>query len=232
MPLYPGTRAYSCAPISTIQSVKQMNFKQRDLLLGLYRRADALSDASHRLMRDCKALAHTFDQSLADQDLSEADIETLLQLNQRLIDLESFLVNRAAKQSELLEPRVADAHDPIYDYEIEAQLDFILREDDPDYDPDDDCILTSRHFDIKRLDGERGIGDTEDHREPIRLFLRALGQNRHCYLFHDLYDHGYGVEQTALSLRDCARVGEIWVDIQSTEQVALSVEKGGWRYKK
>ena len=36
-----------------------------------------------------------------------------------------------------------------------------------------------------------------------------FNETPHCWLFHDLYDHSYGLEQPTLSLQDCLRMGRI-----------------------
>jgi hypothetical protein len=47
-------------------------------------------------------------------------------------------------------------------------------------------------------------------------------------LFHDLYDHSYGLDMPSLSLKDCTRVGSIWVDVIIRQQYFLDVASGNW----
>ncbi|MEA3643612.1 MAG: hypothetical protein VBE63_27330, partial [Lamprobacter sp.] len=67
-----------------------------------------------------------------------------------------------------------------------------------------------------------------DYRETVHRFPGRLNQIPHCWLFHDLYDHHYGLEQPALSLGECLRIGEIWVRIAVEHQATLDLETGDW----
>ena len=144
--------------------------------------------------------------------LSDAEVSQLLVLNRRLGDIDSLLKSIAKDVEPRLEAKLADPNDPMYDYEIEARLDFILREDDPDYAEDDDNILTTRSESLRHQKSRKHA----DYAEPI--CPENLHAEPHCWRFHDLYDHEYGEDAPRLSFRDCLRVGRIFIDVEVWQQ--------------
>lgn len=75
---------------------------------------------------------------------------------------------------------------------------------------------------------ESSLRDEQDFREAGRPFPGRLNETPHCWLFHDLYDHSYGLGQPALSLRDCLRIDRIWVRVAVEHQATLDLETGHW----
>jgi hypothetical protein len=51
--------------------------------------------------------------------------------------------------------------------------------------------------------------------------MAQLDGEPHCWLFHDLYDHSYGFSKPSVPLRDCLRIGKIWVDVVIRQQYYL-----------
>jgi hypothetical protein len=154
--------------------------------------------------------------------LTDADIGQLLALNRRLRDLTGFLAALSASLVPRMEESMRrDSPDSFLDYDITAHLIYILRDDDPDYDHDDDNILTIRKESLKKF--SRHVLD--DFTEPVGPV--ALRAEPHCWLFHDLYDHGYGLESPRLSFHDCLRVGAIWVDIEVRTSYVFPPPAGG-----
>ena len=154
--------------------------------------------------------------------LTQSEIDRLLTLNQRLAKLERYLLDEAARLEPPLQKRVADPDDALNDYEIEAKLHYTLRTSDPAFDEDDDNFMTERDYNLKNLRDDTILCDGFDWREPGLML--ELNQAPHCRLFHELYDHGYG----KLSLRDCLRVGSIWVIITVEHQADLDIDQDKW----
>lgn len=154
-----------------------------------------------------------------DESLTEAEIQQLLSLNRQLRDIGPFLRSIAEDVRPRLKGKLADPNDPMYDYEIDALIEFFLREDDPEYDEGDDNVLSTRDESLKH---PRYQGDDElaDYSEPIGP--EGLRAEPHCWRFHDLYDHDYGEESPSLSLRDCLRIGKILIDVQVWQQYSFA----------
>lgn len=153
--------------------------------------------------------------------LAEAEISQLLALNRHLMEITRQLSLVADEIRPRMEAKVADPNDPMYDYEIEARLDFVLREDDPDYDENGDNYLTTRtkclkypylHRDERR---ELSFGESS--------IQEGLLSDPHCWLFHELYDHAYGHACPKLSFGDCLRIGKVFVDVQVWQQYSFDV---------
>jgi len=70
--------------------------------------------------------------------LTDNEISQLLDLNHRLQSITRYLQTVVDDVKPRLDAKVTDPNDPMYDYEIDARLDYQLREDDPDYAEDDD----------------------------------------------------------------------------------------------
>lgn len=159
---------------------------------------------------------------------TQSEINQLLCLNQRLSKLERHLLNEGNRLEPPLQMRMADPNDPMNDYEIEAKLYYILRKTDSAFNDDDDNYLTMRYIDLKGCAKNNSrFCDGEDWRE-ILPSTDQLDQAPHCWLFHDLYDHDYGENMKALSLRDCLRIGSIWVVISVEHQADLVIDNGEW----
>jgi hypothetical protein len=152
----------------------------------------------------------------ASNSFTEAEIEQLIVLNQSLENIDQYLYEVSRDLNQKFLNRLTDPTDLLEDYEIEAKLHFILKEDDPAFDEENDNFLTSRSFSIKEL-GEEPIHEG-DWRETCREFPGRLNEVPHSRLFHDLYDHSYNLDQLSLSFRDCLRIGQIWVRIIIEDQ--------------
>jgi len=159
---------------------------------------------------------------------TEDEVAGLLRLNRRLSGLEHHLIDVVKELAPRLDAKHADTSDAMADYEIEATFDFVLRESDPDYDENDDNILTSRKEYFLNLDRNSCYGSDVDFCEPGRSNMVVFEGEGHCYLFHDLYDHRYRLSNPAVPLRDCLRIGTVWVDVVIRQQYALDIDTGEW----
>jgi hypothetical protein len=217
-------------PKHTMKMAPTMTPKQLSALIDLQRQNQRLDRYLRGQRRQLNDLCAQFDTTFTgkNQDFTSEEISDLLRLNQRLAKLELHLCNIAETESEKMKTRVADPDDSLDDYEIDATIYFVLHEDDPTFDDSDDNFLTQRNFSLKRLDRSYGLGDGLDHRESQPYFPPGLEAEAHCWLFHDLYDHCYGLEQPALSLHDCLRIGTIWVDVAVRHQATLNIDAGNW----
>lgn len=207
-----------------------MTPKQREILRDLQVKISRLDTYIGRLRRQLFELPDYFDPDFAlyKGDFTAEEISQLLRFNQRLLALEQYLCELSAKECMTLDARVCDPNDPLDDYEIEATLYFTLGEDDPAFDEDEDNFLTQRQVNLKHCPRDWGLGDGQDHREPVRHFPCDLNEVPHCWLFHDLYDHSYGLEQHSIMLQDCLRVDSIWVNVAVCHQATLDIKTGKW----
>lgn len=202
----------------------------RRAILQLQMDADLLQRRIQSIRRHLEVLDS--DSTEPQKPLTNAEIEHLLQFNQRLIALERYLVTFATYHEPQLVSLMADQACPLDDYEIEAMLYFTLGERDSDYDEEDDNFITTRSVRLKGLGlgaNYRGFADGVDHKEPsANCFPGALQTIPHCRLFYELYSHSFGLEQPKLSFHQMLRIDSIWVDISIQYQSTLSLASGEW----
>ena len=156
-------------------------------------------------------------------ELTEAEESQLLALNRHLRGVTRHLRTVVDDVKPRLEAKLADPCDPMYDYEIEARIDYQLREDDPEFAEDDDNYLSTR---IEPLKSSLYGWERED---CAHLYLPAgLLAEPHCSLFKDLYSINYGAESPRLSFKDCLRIGRIFVDVQIRQQYEFNAHDGAF----
>ena len=151
------------------------------------------------------------------------EIDRLQLLNKALRNLQDLLFMKACNTRALFSASLYAPDSRIADFEIWARIDYILRESDAEWREDNSNILTSRTH-ITPTSRVINIADTTDWCDRRENPLKEP----HCYLFHDLYDHGSSEEQVALNLKDCARIGEIHAELVLQQQFELDIESGEW----
>ena len=147
------------------------------------------------------------------KNLSKEEQLELINLNSRLQLLQEKIIIEAIKIDLNLSNRVKNNDDVLYDYELELEIKFLLKEDDINYEENEDNILTKIDDYLKgvsrKLDNYP-YGSKYNHLDIGISDTNII--NHHCWWFHCLYDHN------ALSFKDMARIGKIWSDIKVTYQ--------------
>ena len=153
------------------------------------------------------------------QELSSAQRQYLQTINARLAVIEQHVKREARALITQLEVRVQDPVDWLHDYELELDVSFWLREDDPAYQTDDDNILVTLKDYLKGLgDPEHiGMGDGNNYNKFQWREGHPMQGEFHCWLYHCLYDH------TGLPWDDLLRIGHIWVDMRVLYQHTSAV---------
>lgn len=106
------------------------------------------------------------------------------------------------------------------DFEKYAEIDFRLREDVPNFLPDDDNILTTREVALTRC--HPFWADGMDHGREFSE-LQRYGIGPVCWLFHELYHHDYGSGRQSLTLQDISRIGSVWIDVFTVDQFEMEM---------
>ena len=138
------------------------------------------------------------------EDLSTEQRQFLVQLNEKLVDIEKGIKKECQSLIEELEKRITDPVDWLEDYEIDCDVSFHLKEDDPDYSERSDNILAQLSQPFKSEFENCGIADGVNYNE---LWDHPMKDEHHCWLYHELYDHA------GLGWVNVLRIGSIWVDI-------------------
>lgn len=145
------------------------------------------------------------------QNLSKLQKIQLLKLNLRLQKLQEKIIKEALKLDMELSKRVNDKTDILDDYEIELEINFILKEDDKEFKEDDDNFITVIFEYLKGISKKRDNypWSLEVNHNDFRACKNHSKQNEyHCWWFHCLYDHNH------LSWDDMLRIGEFWSDLK------------------
>lgn len=171
-----------------------------------------------------KRLVDEADRACERPQFSEDETKRLQHLNQVMNVISRFIHQRSEAISPGMEAKLADDSDPLCDFEIEAKIDYQLRDDDPDFDENGDNYLSSRCESLRRDSGSPKI--LEDCRygltpEPFRSEPLS-------WLLHSLTEYNDGVNAPRISPQDCLRIGTVFLDIQVWWQYAFDVDSGNW----
>ena len=152
-------------------------------------------------------------------DLSDAEVNAALSMNQRLFKLEKDIQRECVNLNKILKKRIEDSDGFLTDYEIDIEIQFYLKEDDPRYEEEmyhgkifTEIMVTSQERgksitdeaiqkkDYSHLGSSHNWNDMRQKDDPI-------AKENHCWLFHCLYDH------TPMPMKDMIRIGKVWADI-------------------
>jgi len=153
-------------------------------------------------------------------DMSREQRLFLIDLNNRLFEIEKQLKKETLEIIERMNKRVEDANDWINDYEIDCTVDFYLRDDDPEYDDNDDNIIASFTEELGMLKyADQSLLASEENWNDFGLeeIDNPGNKEHHHWFYHQLYDH------TKIKWEDMLRIGDIWVDINITLQHHLKL---------
>jgi len=159
--------------------------------------------------------------------LSRKEQVSVLDLNDRLRQEEAFILDKAmTAYNRLVEEGWQNKG---RDFEIDLDIMFFLRPDNPAYEEDDENLVFHMEFEPLKLTlkdmlsgvHDFGVGDRCDHRSQEDLIL-GKGQVykvEHCYLFHELL-HTYRIPLPLI-----AHIGDYRVEIKILQQWGLQGEE-------
>ena len=158
-------------------------------------------------------------------ELLDSQTIFLDRLNKKLVEVEKNIKHRVKNLIKTGDAKVSDPNDWIEDYEIDCYITFILREDDPDYDDDDDNVLIEIQECSKHKDWEYGIGDNRNYNDFRNAKLHPMNKEHHCWLYWSLYDCTY------FGWDNILRIGSIWVDINIVYQKVIELNHMGYGFR-
>ena len=137
----------------------------------------------------------------------------LKQINAKLTLLEIKLIKRAYPLDKQLQSELATGVDEMIDYELEATI-ACYGGNENDYPL---CILRESFKELSVSDKKHRIGDGGNHNEFEYRENHPLKNDKHCWLFHCLYDHEH------LSWEEIAGIEHFWIDIIPRYQYRIDV---------
>lgn len=174
-------------------------------------------------------------------ELSPQEIRTALDFNEQLITLEKTLLTESIRLTEEMKLRLQGNDSFLVDYEIELDISFYLRDDDPfsednnseanDDDMDSDaalvCIVHDSWGKITALAAANpefiGFGDKRDYKDKDFVGDCKLSSVRHCAIFRELYDY------RGVPMKHMGRIGIIWADFQVLHKGMVLLDLKGER---
>ncbi len=142
---------------------------------------------------------------------TEAQVISLINFHQQLTDMELYLADIGKKECVALDSRVLDADDILTGYECFATLDYVLSNTDPGFNHKEYEAYSSRRVNLKNLDLKRRIGSNTSYRVPTTEFYGEHNEFSQTWLYHEFGNKCAMPKDTGLSLKDCLRIGSIWL---------------------
>lgn len=171
----------------------------------------------------CMQGIEKYNKDLKGHDLTQPEIEAILTFNNNLRQLEKMLLRDGKVIYDHLVAQGWKAKCEVFekDFEMEAKIDFLLKEDDPAFDDGSDNIVSTAieicfkllvEQSCKQGKDYHGIGDDLDHNDARGFSKHPVYAVKHCYLFHELISHNH------VPLKFIPRIGDIWVDYVVQQQ--------------
>lgn len=152
------------------------------------------------------------------------ETKRLQNLNHIMNNINEFMHRTTDAIRPVMQAKTADNRDPMYDYEIEVELDYALCNDDPEYDEDSDNYLSSRSESLRFERNKDELNDDWRGSLTPEVFL----SEPLSWLLHSLTEHSYGPEGPRIRLKNCLRIGRIFIDIQVWHQYVFDINEGKW----
>jgi len=223
----------------------QRAFEEDPNLLELFR---SLEDAPYDLIKELSAVddcIRQFDKTLlrsktflhlesqfpessriTSQDLPNDELSELTRINKEFVNAASQFESMASDMATVLERKLEDQTDLLWDYEMDAKVGFQLHHDDPAFSDEDDNLLKEMDLhlsnekenptDWKIIEMDWPTGYCGDPL-PRGKILHLLLQN-----YPNLSAH------PPVNLRDVARVRGLWLDLKVAYQLYYDVKEGKW----
>ena len=169
--------------------------------------------------------------------LSQEENRAAMNLNTWFIEWEKDLLNRCIQLSRDMEHQVRLRDNWLSDYEIDVEVEFYVRDDDPfsednmpdgsqcDIDSNTALLCTMKLLvqgPIFRYGSEHhwGIGDDQDHND-CHSRPEEIYNVRHCATFHELFSHMH------MPVKHAGRIGSVYTDIIIRHQNGIKVDLKG-----
>jgi hypothetical protein len=136
----------------------------------------------------------------------------LEEINTKLTAIEKNIMNTAIRLDTNLQQELSDHIEGIYDYELEVNIDCYVG---------DDLLCTLEEL-LKgcstRSRYKWGLADGNNHNEFEHRKNQPMKDDRHCWLFHCLYDH------VPLSWEKIAEIERFFINIKPRYQYQFDVQ--------
>lgn len=167
-------------------------------------------------------------------ELTTEENQAAMNLNAWLREWEKNLLARCIQLSSEMEREVRSSDSWLTDYEIDVEVAFYIRDDDPFYreimpealNEDIDLLCTMKQLvSIPVLNRKHnaywGIGDNQDHNDCRGYRNEKIYNMPHCATFHELFGH------MQVPIKHAGRIGCVYTDIIVRHQNGITVDLKG-----
>jgi len=170
-------------------------------------------NASWRIIEQCVKEVRNLNETLEAEtiiqmrdrrgdELTSADIHALQNFNDQLAELEKKIGREVRMITDLCKQRLKSTDESFLTcYHLRVDLQYHIGDDDPAFSDDrDNCIATSKHASTDVMNDGNNWND-------MKNTDLLLAHQKHCWLFHDLYDNAH------LSWIDILRIRHVYAHI-------------------
>lgn len=163
--------------------------------------------------------------ALLDESGKMTVVRRFSEIDAHLRNLQKLVVREVYKQNQELEAELAEPGSNLADFELDAELSYVLTEDNPLFKADDDNILATRHANVT-FSKEQTVAELEAEIDTDNFSDRSTLMPNQGWFLHDICDHGYGLGSPRLSEKEILNVGFVWIEIITTRQYLLNLRSG------
>jgi hypothetical protein len=201
-----------------------------DTLVDVARGLERVERETHKLKNRIAQLVEAQRQPPASSVVTTDSVTHTYQLgiiDRHLRELQKFLVQQGCTLTAELENEMADSESSLSDFEIETQLHYVLAKDDPQYDEDEDNILSSRDgllamkSNAASLESQLAEIDAQNFADSTDFAMPQQG-----WLSHDVMEHDMGIDSPAIGPQGLLRLGTVWVEVITKRQYWLNLRTG------
>lgn len=152
------------------------------------------------------------------------EVNRLGYINKYFEQIATHIDATATEIGQVLDVRLADDADRLWDYEMDAKMNFVLREDDLANSDESDNFLTELDLLMLKPDGpaqgwEIHSNDWPDESDPM-----PFGR-----IFRELLDPSDVTKKLpSVDMKDILRIGGVWCDLVVTYQFYYDITQGNW----
>jgi hypothetical protein len=215
--------------LETLQMLNSLEDYPFNLLAELDKVEQSVSEFEKAFLMSKRGLRWKGEAScrnIRSTDLLAVDAAQLRHINAEFERVTSDIGKFGTDVGISLESRLADMSDCLWDYEIDAELDFVLRADDPGYRDESDNFLKSLKLIVHEVKTTTKRWEISGCDWPEGYEFEPLPHGR---LFHALLkDYEYLSAQPPINLPDLFRIGGISCDLIVRYQFYYDMNEKKW----
>jgi hypothetical protein len=178
----------------------------------------------YRCQRELRMEQHSGIKRLFSTELTADEVNRLGCINTYFEQIATHIDATATEIGQVLDVRLADDADRLWDYEMDAKMNFVLRQDDPSNSDESNIFLTELDLLMHEPDGPAPDWEIHSNDFPDESDLMHLGR-----IFRKLLDPSEVTKNLpSADRKDILRIGGVWCDLVVTYQFYYDITLGKW----